>query len=78
MTNKPLKVEFMPGCFDNFEGTQEELDLFQKEILNMLTNMTPEELAANSQAIFIEELSDEEHEEISDMIANSKARRTLH
>lgn len=23
--NKPLKVEFAQGCFDNFEGTQEEL-----------------------------------------------------
>ena len=22
---KPLKVEFAPGCFDNFEGTQAEL-----------------------------------------------------
>lgn len=24
--NKPLKVVFMEGCFDNFDGTQEELD----------------------------------------------------
>lgn len=23
--NKPLEVVFMPGCFDAFEGTQEEL-----------------------------------------------------
>jgi hypothetical protein len=24
--NKPTEVIFAPGCFDNFEGTQEELD----------------------------------------------------
>ena len=24
--NKPLKVTFAPGCFDSFDGTQEELD----------------------------------------------------
>lgn len=30
--NKKLKVEFAPGCFDSFEGTQEELDALMKEI----------------------------------------------
>lgn len=24
--DKKLKIEFAPGCFDNFDGTQEELD----------------------------------------------------
>jgi Cdc6-like AAA superfamily ATPase len=34
MTNNPkdIKVNFAPGFFDNFEGTQEELDNFIKEI----------------------------------------------
>jgi len=27
-----IKVTFAPGCFDKFEGTQEELDAFIKEI----------------------------------------------
>lgn len=27
-----IKVTFAPGCFDNFEGTQEELDQYIKEI----------------------------------------------
>jgi len=30
------KVVFAPGCFDDFEGTQEELDAFMAEILEML------------------------------------------
>lgn len=28
--NKPLKVVFAPGCFDNFDGTQEEMDEFME------------------------------------------------
>lgn len=32
---KPIKIEFAPGCFDNFEGTQEELDELMKEITRM-------------------------------------------
>jgi hypothetical protein len=29
---KPLKIVFDPGCFNNFEGTQAELDEFVKQI----------------------------------------------
>jgi len=29
---KPLRVVFDPGCFDNFEGTQAELDAFVVQI----------------------------------------------
>lgn len=35
---KPLKIEFAPGCFDNFEGTQEELDQLIAEITAAVTN----------------------------------------
>lgn len=44
MKTKKIKVEFAPGCFDNFEGTQEELDTLQQEIIDMFTNMSPKEL----------------------------------
>lgn len=27
-----INIAFQPGCFDNFEGTQEELDELIKEI----------------------------------------------
>ena len=33
--DKKFKVEFAPGCFDNFEGTQEELNEFIAEITRM-------------------------------------------
>ena len=32
---KELKIEFAPGCFDNFDGTQEEL----QEMIAMLRQM---------------------------------------
>lgn len=33
--SEKLKIEFVPGCFDNFDGTQEELD----ELVAMITEM---------------------------------------
>lgn len=35
---KPLKVIFEPGCFDNFNGTQEELDDLVKYIQETLSD----------------------------------------
>lgn len=35
---KELKIEFAPGCFDSFEGTQEELDELIAEIKNMIAS----------------------------------------
>ena len=40
-----IKVTFAQGSFDNFEGTQEELDQVIKEITNYFNGLTPEELA---------------------------------
>lgn len=38
MTQKELKIEFAPGCFDNFDGTQEELDQLVQEIQKMFAS----------------------------------------
>ena len=56
---KPLKIEFAPGCFDNFDGTQEELDEFMAMLEKKLTSMTAEELKAEAREIdeeYLEEL----------------------
>lgn len=37
MSEEKYKVVFAPGCFDDFEGTQEELDKLISDI-NMLFN----------------------------------------
>ena len=70
---KSMKVEFLPGCFDNFEGTQEELDALQKEIIEMFSNMGLEELEEQLREIDLEEL-----EEITGSPIPSEHTRNLH
>lgn len=42
---KKPEVVFAPGCFDNFEGTQEELDTLMADIMKMFeTGETPESI----------------------------------
>lgn len=54
--DKKLKINFAPGAFDSFEGTQEELDELVKEITERLQSG---DFLKNSQLIDIEELYDE-------------------
>ena len=75
---KEVRVEFAPGCFDDFDGTQEELEALQAEIIATFANMTPEELAQNSQAIDedrLQELADEEPELVERLL--NAGHRTL-
>jgi hypothetical protein len=59
--NKPMKIVFAPGCFDSFEGTQEELDQMIAEITQMAESG---ELFEKSQSIDL----DLDPEEIEAMI----------
>jgi hypothetical protein len=61
--NKPLKIEFAPGCFDQFDGSQEELNELMTEIQNMFANLTPEELAERSRPVDIDSLIEDGDEE---------------
>lgn len=75
--NKPeMKIEFAPGCFDHFDGTQEELDALQKEIMDMLTNMTPEELAERSRPLDFSDLDDGDLSEEEMMILQNALSET--
>jgi DNA polymerase III epsilon subunit-like protein len=55
---KPMKIEFAPGCFDNFDGTQEELDELMKTIQDMFDSGE-----AQLKAIPVEDILDEFTEE---------------
>jgi len=59
-SKKPLEVKFAPGCFDHFDGTQEELDALMEEIKATFASMTPEELEAQSIPLDEESLTEEE------------------
>jgi hypothetical protein len=50
--NKPVKIVFAPGCFDSFDGTQEELDQMIAEITRMAETG---ELFEKSQAVEFDE-----------------------
>jgi hypothetical protein len=57
---KPLKIEFAPGCFDHFEGTQEELDELIAEITQAVTSGEIMEMS--------NELSDEDFAELPEEV----------
>tara|TARA_R110000851_G_scaffold150137_1_gene290952 strand:+ start:391 stop:732 length:342 start_codon:yes stop_codon:yes gene_type:complete len=63
MTNKKddpkIKIEFAPGAFDNFEGTQEELDEF---IAGITAQAESGELLSESKPVDIDELFVEDPE----------------
>lgn len=62
-----IKIEFAEGCFDDFEGTQEEL----KEIIDRINAM------AESGELFenFEPLSEEEEEEVIEWMNQKSIRR---
>lgn len=64
--DKKLELVFMPGCFDGFEGTQEDLDELTAEIQRMF-----ETGELFEQAVLVEDGDDE-----VEMI-NNTSNRTL-
>lgn len=62
---KELKLSFAPGCFDNFDGTQEELDELIAQIQAMVKDGSILEKAT---LVDIDDLSDEEYAAISSSI----------
>lgn len=74
------KITFAEGCFDNFEGTQEELDEMIAEITKMFTESTPEEIMAMSRPIseVLDELDEDELETILRSVDLEKTERKLH
>ena len=67
MTDKKLKVEIAPGAFDNFEGTQEELQELLAQIHQMAEDGT---LFDNSRPV-----SDEEAEAVWQRIEEATKRQ---
>ena len=60
---KKMKVEFAPGAFAGFEGTQEELDKFIAEIKSMFEGKTREEIEAMSRPMDDDTFEDMDEEE---------------
>lgn len=68
-----MELVFAPGCFDNFEGTQEELDELVKEITESFVSGE-----ALTEARSIADLTEEEIEEILEQLGDDDTpTRTL-
>lgn len=66
MTDKEYKIRFAPGAFDNFEGTQEELNDLVAEIKNMAING---DLIENSHPVDMD-LLEQENPELYQTLTN--------
>lgn len=80
--NEDVKPEivFAPGCFDTFEGTQEELDALKADILKMFEGKTTQEIMADSRLMDVEDIMDlpeEVQQQIADTL-NGDDTRKLH
>lgn len=72
MTEKKLKIVFDPAVFEQFDGSQEELDDLMKEITDMFENKTPEEIKAMSRPVDWNEMSDEDVEHLEQALYNAQ------
>lgn len=66
--NDELKVEFAPGAFDQFDGTQEELDELIAEVQKMFLGKTREEIEAMTRP-----LTEEDFEELPEDVKQQLA-----
>ncbi len=66
MTDREIKVVFQPGCFDNFDGSQEELDSLVKQIQDMIGDGS---LFENSR-----EMTEEDFDDLPDDLRESILR----
>lgn len=64
--DKKIKVEFAPGCFDNFDGTQEELDEFIAEIQRLADSG---ELMEQAVSVDMDDPDEETIEAISQLLS---------
>ena len=61
--NSGMRVEFAPGCFDQFEGSQEELDALVQEIKNMVADGS---IFKDSEEIDWDALTPDERKQLSE------------
>jgi hypothetical protein len=70
--DKDIKIQFAPGAFDQFDGTQEELDALVSDIMQMFEGKTAEELLEMGRP-----MSEEDFEELPDDVKAQIARAHL-
>ena len=74
---KPLKVIFDPGCFNNFEGTQAELDAFVAQMQEFAESGLLFENSVELTDEDIEELDEETRLQIIAALERDDDKRSL-
>jgi hypothetical protein len=75
------EIVFAPGCFDHFEGTQEELDALKAEIMEMFAGKTSKQLMAQTRLLSADDIMDmpeEVQQQIVDALNGVDTSRKLH
>jgi hypothetical protein len=75
MTEKKMKIVFAPGCFDNLDMTQEEMDELLAEINRMVDSGEMLENAVPVSELDLDELPDDVIEWIEDDAFSPKNTR---
>ena len=77
MTTKTAELElvFAPGCFDEFEGTQDELNALMKEIQDLFDSG---ELISKSVPVEDFIADESEFDDIADLMMGGESNRILH
>jgi hypothetical protein len=78
MNDKPLKLEFAPGCFDNFDGSQQELDSLIAEINALVESGELFEHAISVDLDEFEEMASDEYELTMNVTVDNIGKRTVH
>lgn len=74
-----LRVEFAPGFFDQFDGTQEELDQTVSELMAEIQRMADSgELENMSDPVDLESLTAEERDLLERAVHGMTPNRVLH
>ncbi len=59
---KPMKIIFEPGCFDSFDGTQEELEELMASIQAEFAGKTRDEIEEMANVVNLEDLMKDDPE----------------
>jgi hypothetical protein len=73
--SKKREIKFMPGCFDQFDGTQEELDALVLELTELAETATFDEFIKAGITLITDD--DEVEEAIKSLGLDSLINRTL-
>lgn len=74
---KKLEIVFAPGCFDNFEGTQEELDELIAEIKQMVESGELDEKSRLLTEKDFDELPEEVQKHLESFFEEDSSKRKL-